>query len=126
VPLREEMPAARRLNAQVRAPAAPLPGRGPQRVPLGLVVRRPEVLDVQRPQWLRRTAIICQLGKRDRADVEPLTIAIESAIGDSDFFLRKVIGWALRDHAHRPGLGTIFRRHPPSEPAVTTRDWARM
>jgi 3-methyladenine DNA glycosylase AlkD len=25
--------------------------------------------------------------------------AIESAIGESDFFLRKAIGWALRDHA---------------------------
>ena len=28
-----------------------------------------------------------------------LTIAIESAINDSDFFLRKAIGWALRDYA---------------------------
>jgi 3-methyladenine DNA glycosylase AlkD len=36
---------------------------------------------------------------RDQADVELLTIAIESAIDDSDFFLRKAIGWALRDYA---------------------------
>ena len=50
-------------------------------------------------RWLRRASIICQLGARDRADVELLTIAIESAIGDSDFFLRKAIGWALRDYA---------------------------
>jgi 3-methyladenine DNA glycosylase AlkD len=50
-------------------------------------------------RWLRRAAIICQLGTRDRADVELLTTAIESAISDSDFFLRKAIGWALRDYA---------------------------
>ena len=43
--------------------------------------------------------IICQLGTRDRADAELLTTAIESAISDSDLFLRKAIGWALRDHA---------------------------
>jgi len=50
-------------------------------------------------RWLRRAAIICQLGLRDLADVELLTTAIESAIDDSDFFLRKAIGWALRDYA---------------------------
>jgi len=50
-------------------------------------------------RWLRRAAIICQLGMRDQADLELLTIAIESAIDDSDFFLRKAIGWALRDYA---------------------------
>ena len=50
-------------------------------------------------RWLRRASIICQLGTRDRADVELLTTAIESALGDSDFFLRKAIGWALRDYA---------------------------
>jgi 3-methyladenine DNA glycosylase AlkD len=50
-------------------------------------------------RWLRRASIICQLGLRDRADIELLTTAIEAAIGDSDFFLRKAIGWALRDYA---------------------------
>jgi 3-methyladenine DNA glycosylase AlkD len=50
-------------------------------------------------RWLRRASIICQLGARDRADLELLTVAIESSIGESDFFLRKAIGWALRDHA---------------------------
>ncbi len=50
-------------------------------------------------RWLRRASIICQLGARDRTDVELLTTAIQSAIGDGDFFLRKAIGWALRDYA---------------------------
>jgi 3-methyladenine DNA glycosylase AlkD len=62
---------------------------------------RPAVLSWTRSddRWLRRASVICQLGARDRTDVELLTTAIESAIGDSDFFLRKAIGWALRDYA---------------------------
>jgi 3-methyladenine DNA glycosylase AlkD len=50
-------------------------------------------------RWLRRASIICQLGRRERTDLELLTIAIESALEDRDFFLRKAIGWALRDYA---------------------------
>lgn len=50
-------------------------------------------------RWLRRACIICQLGTRDRADLELLATAIESATGEHDFFLRKAIGWALRDYA---------------------------
>ena len=50
-------------------------------------------------RWLRRASMICQLGARDRVDLKLLTVAIESSIGESDFFLRKAIGWALRDYA---------------------------
>jgi 3-methyladenine DNA glycosylase AlkD len=50
-------------------------------------------------RWLRRASIICQLGARDREDLELLTIAIESGVHDRDFFIRKAIGWALRDYA---------------------------
>ena len=84
---------------------------------------RPVILTWTRSddRWLRRASIICQLGTHDRADVELLTIAIESAIGDSDFFLRKAIGWALRDCANRPGMGAVLRRNQRTEPAVTTR-----
>jgi 3-methyladenine DNA glycosylase AlkD len=49
--------------------------------------------------WLRRVSIIGQVGMRDRVDVELLTAAIEASAGDADFFLRKAIGWALRDYA---------------------------
>jgi 3-methyladenine DNA glycosylase AlkD len=62
---------------------------------------RPVVLTWTRSddRWLRRAAIICQLGMRDQTDLELLTITIDAAIGDSDFFLRKAIGWALREYA---------------------------
>jgi 3-methyladenine DNA glycosylase AlkD len=49
--------------------------------------------------WLRRTAIIGQVGRKDRCDESLLTDAIEPNLEDRDFFIRKAIGWALRDHA---------------------------
>ncbi|MBU8832239.1 DNA alkylation repair protein [Mycolicibacterium goodii] len=49
--------------------------------------------------WLRRTAIIAQLGAKEQTDLELLTYAIEANIGDTDFFIRKAIGWALRQYA---------------------------
>jgi 3-methyladenine DNA glycosylase AlkD len=49
--------------------------------------------------WVRRAAIICQVGARDRLDESLLADVIEPNIDDPDFFSRKAIGWALRDHA---------------------------
>ena len=50
-------------------------------------------------RWLRRTAVICQLGAKERTDLELLTAAVEANLDDQDFFLRKGIGWALRQYA---------------------------
>ncbi len=50
-------------------------------------------------RWLRRTAVIAQVGAKDRTDLDLLSHAIESNLDDRDFFLRKAIGWALRQHA---------------------------
>jgi 3-methyladenine DNA glycosylase AlkD len=49
--------------------------------------------------WLRRTSIICQLGARDSIDLDLLTECIEPNLADREFFIRKAIGWALRQHA---------------------------
>jgi 3-methyladenine DNA glycosylase AlkD len=49
--------------------------------------------------WVRRAAIICQVGAADRLDQTLLTDVIEPNLDDPDFFSRKAIGWALRDHA---------------------------
>jgi 3-methyladenine DNA glycosylase AlkD len=47
--------------------------------------------------WLRRSSIICQLGHKGDTDRALLTRAIEASVGDREFFIRKAIGWALRD-----------------------------
>jgi 3-methyladenine DNA glycosylase AlkD len=50
--------------------------------------------------WLRRASIICQIGLQDRVDTGLLTFAIEASVTEKEFFLRKGIGWALRDYAY--------------------------
>jgi 3-methyladenine DNA glycosylase AlkD len=49
--------------------------------------------------WRRRTSIICQLGAKEDTDTGLLTHCIEANTGDRDFFIRKGIGWALRQFA---------------------------
>jgi 3-methyladenine DNA glycosylase AlkD len=49
--------------------------------------------------WKRRTSIISQNRFKDETDVELLYECIEPSIGSSEFFLRKAIGWALRELA---------------------------
>jgi 3-methyladenine DNA glycosylase AlkD len=49
--------------------------------------------------WLRRCAIIGQLGLRERTDVGLLSDAVDANLADREFFIRKAIGWALRDYA---------------------------
>jgi 3-methyladenine DNA glycosylase AlkD len=50
-------------------------------------------------RWLRRTSVICQLGLKDATDTELLRDAILANRHERDFFLRKAIGWALRQYA---------------------------
>lgn len=68
--------------------------------------------------WLRRTSIICQLQSKADTDLDLLTDAIESSIDDRDFFLRKGIGWALRQYARTdPGWVRAFvDTHPQLSP----------
>jgi 3-methyladenine DNA glycosylase AlkD len=49
--------------------------------------------------WKRRTSIICQLTFKEATDTKLLSTAIEANLGDRDFFIRKGIGWALRQFA---------------------------
>jgi 3-methyladenine DNA glycosylase AlkD len=56
-------------------------------------------------RWvIRRTVpgvcpIVDQLGSGTATDLTLLRDAVEANLGDPDFFLRKGIGWALRQHA---------------------------
>lgn len=50
-------------------------------------------------RWRRRTAIIHQVGAGDALDRQLLVDAVLPNLADRDFFVRKAIGWALRQHA---------------------------
>jgi 3-methyladenine DNA glycosylase AlkD len=49
--------------------------------------------------WLRRAAVLCQLKHGADTDLDLLSYAIEANLDDSSFWLRKAIGWALRQYA---------------------------
>jgi 3-methyladenine DNA glycosylase AlkD len=50
-------------------------------------------------RWKRRVSIICQLRFRDATDTRLLADCIEANLADPEFFVRKAIGWALREYS---------------------------
>ena len=70
-----------------------------------LVAANPELLATM-DRWivsdnicLARTAIIFQLGYKDRTDADRLFRYAAARAEDTEFFIRKAIGWALRQYA---------------------------
>ena len=49
--------------------------------------------------WVRRTAVLAQLSHQADTDADLLHDTIEPNLADTSFWLRKAIGWALREHA---------------------------
>lgn len=50
-------------------------------------------------QWRRRAALVCQVGAKGQTDQALLRDVIVANLAEADFFLRKGIGWALRDYS---------------------------
>jgi 3-methyladenine DNA glycosylase AlkD len=73
-------------------------------------------------KWLVRTAILHQLGYHDATDTDRLFGYCTDQAGHPDFFVRKAIGWALRQYARtdpdavrsyvhdHPGLSGLSKR----------------
>jgi len=53
--------------------------------------------------WLRRTAILYQLRYKERTDVNRLFSFIVICKDEEEFFIRKAIGWALREYGKTDG-----------------------
>jgi 3-methyladenine DNA glycosylase AlkD len=49
--------------------------------------------------WIRRAAITSQLGAKSTTDTVLLGAVIVPNLADTEFFIRKAIGWALRDYS---------------------------
>jgi 3-methyladenine DNA glycosylase AlkD len=49
--------------------------------------------------WKRRSAVLCQLSFKRATDLDLLYDCIAPALDAPEFFLRKAIGWALREYA---------------------------
>jgi len=67
--------------------------------------------------WLIRTAIIFQRGYKGSTDEQLLFQYIRQHYGHKDFFIRKAIGWALREYAKtNPDAVLAFVQAQPLSP----------
>ena len=69
-----------------------------ERYPRGMS-RRMRSWSRDRNLWKRRSSIICQINRKSETDLDLLFDCIEPNLSHGDFFVRKAIGWALRDLA---------------------------
>lgn len=61
--------------------------------------------------WVRRVAMLHQLGWRKETDTARLFLYAETLAPESEFFIRKAVGWALRDYSwHDPEAVARFLR----------------
>jgi 3-methyladenine DNA glycosylase AlkD len=72
----------------------------------------------QADQWLRRTSIICQVSFKRSTDRELLFACIAPSLSERGFFLRKAIGWALREYskAEPEAVREYVATHPELSP----------
>jgi 3-methyladenine DNA glycosylase AlkD len=98
-----------------------------------LLRARPDQPDVQRAMdaclrhpsmWVRRVAMLHQLGWRAQVDEARLLHYALTLANESDFFIRKAIGWALRDHARtRPeAVRAFLAQHADRLSGLTRRE----
>jgi len=72
--------------------------------------------------WLRRSAIIAQLPAKAATDTALLEDVIVPNLAEREFFIRKAIGWALRQHARTDPawvLGFVARHRDQLSPLST-------
>lgn len=83
--------------------------------------------------WVRRAAILSQIGAKQRVDLDLLDDAIQPNLegspsadeaGRQDFFIRKAIGWALRDAArqHPEWVRAYVAEHRDRMAGLTVRE----
>ncbi len=61
--------------------------------------------------WVRRAAILSQLSSKDETDRQLLLDCITPNLADREFFIRKAIGWSLRQYAHSGTDAADWVRH---------------
>lgn len=81
---------------------------------------------VGRNMWKARVALIHQLRFRERTDVERLFRYCALRAGDREFFIRKAIGWALRQYARTdPSAVRAFVAAHPELSGLSRREALR-
>jgi 3-methyladenine DNA glycosylase AlkD len=95
-----------------------------------LVARHPDLTStmdlwaVENDMWLVRTAILHQLGYKEATDVARLFRYCTGQAEHRDFFIRKAIGWALREYAKTDpaAVRAYVRAHDGRLSALSARE----
>lgn len=74
--------------------------------------------------WVRRVALLHQLGWREQTDTERLFRYALALGAEKEFFIRKAIGWALRDCARTDpqAVGMFLDQHADQLSGLTVRE----
>lgn len=74
--------------------------------------------------WIRRIAMLHQLGWRLDSDAARLFTYAATLAPEAEFFIRKAIGWALRDYArwNPAAVGEFVRNNRATLSALTIRE----
>jgi len=74
--------------------------------------------------WLVRSALLFQLTYKSDTDAAALFGYCEQRMDDEDFFIRKAMGWALREYSKTdaPGVRTFVLAHRDSLSPLTRRE----
>ena len=74
--------------------------------------------------WARRIALVFQVGRREHVDLGVLFAACLANLADPDFFMRKAIGWGLRDaaRAHPTEVRAFVEAHRDQMSGLSVRE----
>lgn len=73
--------------------------------------------------WLRRTALLFQLRYKTATDAELLFALCRENLADKEFFIRKAIGWALRELSKTDGPAVVaFVEAQPQMSGLSRRE----
>ena len=77
--------------------------------------------------WLRRLAIDHQLLRKEETDTELLEKILVNNLGQTEFFINKAIGWALRDYSKtNPNwVKDFIERHRAEMAALSIREGSK-
>ncbi|MCD1277902.1 DNA alkylation repair protein [Streptococcus sinensis] len=77
--------------------------------------------------WLRRLAIDHQLLRKEETDIELLEKILVNNLGQTEFFINKAIGWALRDYSktNPDWVRDFIQRHRAEMAALSIREGSK-
>ena len=77
--------------------------------------------------WLRRLAIDHQLLRKEETDTELLEKILVNNLGQTEFFINKAIGWALRDYSktNPDWVKDFIERHQAEMAALSVREGSK-